>query len=155
MSCAVRRALHIAWTGAGPREGSGGAPGVAMELLDGLAALGHRIDCFLPGTDRQIPARLDSHPNLRFVWGNSDWRWNRWYSRTRLTAIATGLVARSVGSLRLRRELRRGHARDPYDLFFQFSNIESLAVPRTVVRRAPFVIFPSAHMAGELRWLFA
>ena len=47
------RRLHIAWIGAMPGRGdSGGVPGVATELLHGLSALGHRIDCFFPGAKR-------------------------------------------------------------------------------------------------------
>ncbi len=55
------RSLRIAWLGAGPLEQeSGGVPGVATELLHGLAKLGHRVDCFLPGVEREVPP--DSTP---------------------------------------------------------------------------------------------
>jgi glycosyltransferase involved in cell wall biosynthesis len=150
------KTLHIAWIGAGPGEQeSGGAPGVATELLDGLANLGHRIDCFFPGKERAISARLAAAENLTFIWGTSGWRWNRWYSKTRLTAFASGLVARGFASLRLRRAIARRHRHDPYDVLFQFSNIESLAAPSRLRRTVPVVIMPSTHMAGELRWLLA
>jgi glycosyltransferase involved in cell wall biosynthesis len=152
----MTRGLHIAWTGAGPpRRESGGAPGVATELLDGLARLGHRIDCFLPGMERELPARLVASQNLAFVWGTSGWKWNRWYSRTKLATFASGLLARGFASLRLRREITRRHREEPYDLVLQFSNIESLAVPRGLASNVPVVLFPSTHMAGELRWVLA
>ena len=53
------RSLRIAWLGVGPaaRE-SGGVPGVAAELLHGLAGLGHRIDCFSSGSAHELPPRL-------------------------------------------------------------------------------------------------
>ena len=123
--------LHIAWLGTAPpldRE-TGGVPGVAAELLDGLAALGHRIDCFVPGAERTVLPRLAEIENLTFVWGTSDWRWNRWYSRTKITAFASGLFARAYASLRLRREVAARHAQDPYDVIYQFSNIETLSMP--------------------------
>jgi glycosyltransferase involved in cell wall biosynthesis len=148
--------LHIAWTGAGPPTGeSGGVPGAALEILAGLASLGHRIDCFAPGAERALPEELAASPNLTFVWGTGGWRWNRWYSKTKLAAFASGLVARGVASLRQRGEIARRHREDPYDLLLQFSDIEGLAVPRSVRRKVPLVLHPSTHMAGEVRWVIA
>jgi glycosyltransferase involved in cell wall biosynthesis len=146
--------LRIAWLGGGPLE-TGGAPGVVTELLDGLARRGHRIDCFFPGAGRKLPARLAAHDNLTFIWGTSDWRWNRWYSRTKIAAFASGLLSRAVGQLRLRREIARRHRREPYDLIYQNQTIESLGVPASVTRTVPLVIRPDSHQAGELRWLLA
>ena len=75
-------ALHIAWLGAGPNaKETGGVPGVAAELLAGFAALGHRVDCFLPVSGGELPPRLEAEPNLRFVRGTIEWRYSRWYSR--------------------------------------------------------------------------
>jgi glycosyltransferase involved in cell wall biosynthesis len=150
------RSLRIAWLGVGPagRE-SGGVPGVATELLHGLAALGHRIDCFTASPEHPLPPRLQGDDNLTFIWGPSGWRWDRWYSRAKITAFASGLVARSLGSLRMRHELADRHRREPYDLIYQFSNIESFAVPSRVAREVPLVIHPETHAAGELRFLIA
>jgi len=150
------RPLRIAWLGAGPsaRE-SGGVPGVAAELLHGLASLGHQIDCFSPGAGHSLPARLQTDERLTFIWGTSSWRWGRWYSRTRTGAFASGLLSRGVGSLRLRRELARRHRQAPYDVIYQFSNIETLAVPARVSRQVPLVVHPETHSAGELRFLIS
>jgi glycosyltransferase involved in cell wall biosynthesis len=148
--------LHIAWLGARPgRDESGGVPGVATELLDGLAALGHRIDCFFPGAVHELPARLSANDRLTFVWGTSGWRWRAWYNRTRVGAAVTGLASRAVASLRLRRQLARRHRADPYDLIYQFSSIESLGVPARLRRGVPLVIHPETHSAGELRALLS
>jgi glycosyltransferase involved in cell wall biosynthesis len=150
------RSLRIAWLGAGPlQEESGGVPGVATELLHGLAARGHRIDCFLPGAERQLPARLAAQQNLTFVWGTSQWRWNSWYSRTQVARFVSGLLARSFASLRVRQEVARRHAQEPYDLVFQFSSIETLAMPAGMRGRVPLAIQPETHMAGELKALIA
>ncbi len=143
--------LRIAWLGGAPLE-SGGAPGVVTELLDGLARRGHQIDCFFPGAGRNLPPRLAAHENLSFIWGTSDWRWNRWYSRNKLAAFASGLLSRALGSLRLRQEIARRHSEQPYDLIYQNQTIESLGVPSKVVRSVPLVVRPDSHMAGELRW---
>jgi glycosyltransferase involved in cell wall biosynthesis len=148
------RALRIAWVGPGPFEG-GGVGGVATELLDGLGRLGVRIDCFLPGKPRPLPPRLTENANLTFIWGTNAWEWGRWYSRTKVTAFTSGLVARVVALLRLRREITRRHGIAPYHLVYQFSTIESLAVPRALARTLPLVIQPETHAAGELRSLIA
>ncbi len=144
--------LRIAWLGGAPLE-SGGAPGVVTELLDGLARRGHQIDCFFPGAGRENPERLTAHENLTFIWGSAEWRWNRWYSRTKIGAFASGLLTRALASLRLRREIVRRHAQQPYDLIYQNQTIESLGVPASVVRSVPLVVRPDSHQAGELRWL--
>src|ERR1700757_3934569 len=96
------RSLHIAWLGSTPLE-TGGAPGVAAELLEGLADLGPRIHCFLPGPGRGPPERLSEHANLECVWGKTFWRYNRWYSRTQITTFVTGLFSRALANVRLRR----------------------------------------------------
>lgn len=150
------RPLRIAVLGAGPgRDESGGAPGVSTELLYGIAALGHRVDCYLPGAQRALPDRLLNSANLSFVWGSSRWRWNRWYSRGRLAAFVSGLIARALASLRLRREIVARHGRAPYDVLLQIGNIESLAVPAGPLRKVPLVLRPDTHMAGALKGLLA
>jgi glycosyltransferase involved in cell wall biosynthesis len=151
---AERKRLHIAWLGSAPIEG-GSAGGAGTELLDGLAALGHRIDCFFPSQPREVPARLAKYDNLTINWGTSGWRWDRWYSRTKPGAFVTGLLARAMASLKLQREVLRSHERDPYDLFFQNQSIEALGVPSSVARTVPLVMCPQTEMAAELRCLLA
>jgi glycosyltransferase involved in cell wall biosynthesis len=151
---AERRRLHIAWLGSAPIEG-GSAGGAGTELLDGLSALGHRIDCFFPSQPREVPARLAKYDNLTITWGTSGWRWDRWYSRTKLGAFVTGLFARAIASVRLQHEVLRSHEREPYDLFFQNQSIEGLGVPSSLARTVPLVMCPQTEMAGELRCLIA
>ena len=148
------KSLRIAWLGPVP-GGDVGVAGVNAELLQGLAALGHCIDCFFPSAGHPLPAHLAEDDRLEFIWGTSRWRWDRWYSSTKIAAFATGLFSRGLASVRLRREIARRHAREPYDLIFQISSIESLAVPPRVARAIPLVIRPDTHMAGELRWLIS
>ncbi len=150
------RSLRIAWLGVGPsaRE-SGGVPGVATELLHGLAGLGHRIDCFSASPEHALPPRLANVKNLVFIWGGSGWRWDRWYSRSKIAAFGTGLLARGLSALRLRHEVARRHREEPYDVVYQFSSIETLGLPPSVARRVPLVIHPETHSAGELGFLIA
>ncbi len=150
------RPLHIAWLGAGPNaKETGGVPGVATELLRGLAARGHRIDCFFPGTGHPMPERLLGQENLTFIWGTNEWRWDRWYSRTRIGVFVSGLYTRAVASLRLRQKVIDRHRQDPYDVVYQFSNIEALAMPSSLRRTVPLVIHPETHIAGELRFFIS
>jgi glycosyltransferase involved in cell wall biosynthesis len=146
--------LRIAWLGPAPGE-DGGVPAVATELLHGLARLGHRIDCFFPAAGREPPAILAGDENIVFVWGTSEWQWDRWYSRAKIGAFMSGLLARGYASVRLRKEIARRHKQEPYDLIYQFSNIETLAVPPSVARAVPLVIHPETHVAGELRFLIS
>jgi glycosyltransferase involved in cell wall biosynthesis len=148
------RPLRIAWLGPGPGE-DGGVSGVVTDLLAGLVRQGHRIDCFLPGQKRALSPRLTNEANLTFIWGTNTWQWDRWYSRTKVAAFASGLVARALAAVRLRQEISRRHRREPYDVVYQFSTIESLAVPSRVTRTVPLVIHPETHIAGELRFLLA
>lgn len=148
------RSLRIAWLGPGPSD-DGGVGGVLSDLLSGLVARGHRIDVFLPGRKRTLPARVTDVEGLDFVWGNLAWQWDRWYSRTRVGAFATGLFARSATALRMRRRLVERHRSDPYDVVYQFSTIENLAVSARLVRSIPLVIHPETHVAGELRYLIS
>jgi glycosyltransferase involved in cell wall biosynthesis len=144
--------LRIAWLGGAPEE-TGSAAGVVTDLLDGLARRGHEIDCFFPAAARPVPSRLLEHENITFIWGTSEWRWNRWYSRTQIAAFASGLLSRAIASIRLRREILRRHHQRPYDLIYQNQTIESLGVPSRLTRSIPLVIRPDSHTAGELRWL--
>jgi glycosyltransferase involved in cell wall biosynthesis len=148
------RSFHIAWLGPAPGE-DGGVAGVATELLAGLAARGHRIDAFFPSAGQPIPTRLRDEERVTFVWGTSEWRWDRWYSRTRIAAFLSGMVARGSASVRLRRRIMERHREDPFDVIYQFSSIESFATPPRLRRSVPLVIHPETHAAGELRALLS
>ncbi len=150
-----RRSLHIAWIGFAPAEEVGGVPGIATDLLHGLATLGHRIDCFFPANEHELPARITGVENLTFVWGTSTWQWNRWYSRTRIAAFVSSLIARGVASWRLRSEVSRRHTADPYDVFYQFSNVENLSIPRSLRDSVPLVAHPGQSSADALRFLIS
>ncbi len=69
--------------------------------------------------------------------------------------FVSGLFSRAVASLRVQREVLRHHRREPYDVVYQFSNIETLAMPSRMRRTVPLAIQPETHMAGELKALLA
>jgi len=159
--------LRIAWLGPAP-GGDAGVRAVATELLHGLAARGHTIDCFLPAAKGQSPAQIAGDERVTFgegklafgervtfVWGTANWQWGRWYSRGKVLAFASGMLARGLALFRLRREITKRHRKQPYDLIYQFSSVETLGVPAGVARSVPLVIHPETHIAGELRWLIA
>jgi glycosyltransferase involved in cell wall biosynthesis len=151
---AAGKRLRIAWLGGTPLD-TGGVPGVVAELLEGLTALGHEIDCFFPGSGGRVPARLRERERLTFIWGMTGWSWNRWYSRSGMTATISGQIARIHGALRLRGEIVRRHRARPYDVIYQISTIEAPGAPARLARSVPLVICPQTHMAGELRCLIA
>jgi glycosyltransferase involved in cell wall biosynthesis len=72
-----------------------------------------------------------------------------------MVTFVAGLGHRAIAFGRLRRAVTRHHAADPYDVVYQFSNIETFGVPFGLARSVPLVIHPETHMAGELRWLLA
>jgi glycosyltransferase involved in cell wall biosynthesis len=147
------RPLHIAWIGFAPAEETGGVPGIATDLLHGLAARGHRIDCYFPARERELPAHITGIENLNFVWGDASWEWGRWYSRGRVSSFLSSQLARGLASYRLRGEVLRRHGRDRYDVFYQFSNVENLSIPRRLRRTVPLVAHPGQSSADALRFL--
>ena len=149
----VARPLHIAWVGFAPAEEVGGVPGIATDLLHGLAHQGHRIDCIFPGSEHPVLPRIADAPNVDFVWGNSRWLPGRWYSRGRLRTFFSMQLAVTVASLRLRSVLVQRHRSDPYDVLYQFSNTENRAVPRSLRKRVPVVAHPGQSSADALRFL--
>jgi glycosyltransferase involved in cell wall biosynthesis len=153
VSAKAARPLRIAWLG--PYPGDSGVTGVATELLAGLASRGHTIDYFARASEKPVPPRLAELDSLTFVWGTLSWQWNRWYSRGRLPAFITGLIAQGLATVRLRRAIARRHRLEPYDIIYQFSSIETLAVSARVAREIPLVIHPETHIAGELRFFIA
>jgi glycosyltransferase involved in cell wall biosynthesis len=148
-----RKSLHIAWV-AYPPSDAGGLPGVARELLEGLVGLGHRIDSFRPSQHQELPRRLAEADNFTTIWGTSGWKWNRWYSRKRVTADLSGRLTREFASWRLRKELVRRHRHDHYDLIYDGGYMNAV-VPARLMRTVPLVSHPQTDYAGELRSLIA
>ncbi len=150
-----RPGLRIAYVGPVPNPSAGGAPGVAGLLLKELASRGASIDCFV-ATSREIRRRRAS------------WRRRRasssWCARpgsgssggTRAsgsTKMATYQASAALARRRLATTLAARHRAVPYDVIYQFSNVEAFGVPRARAQMPPVVLHPSVHAAGELRWM--
>ncbi|HUD70031.1 MAG TPA: glycosyltransferase [Acidimicrobiales bacterium] len=149
-----RPALRIAYVGPVPNPRTGGAPGVAGLLLEALAARGSSIDCYV-ATSRETegPGELGGVPGIEVVAAHSRFGFERWYSRDRLTKMASHQVAAALARRRLAATLAARHRAVPYDVIYQCSNLESFGVPGARQGRPPLVVHPSVHAAGELRWM--
>jgi glycosyltransferase involved in cell wall biosynthesis len=143
--------MRVAWIGPAPTEGHGAAY-VATHLLRGLAREGVELDCFVAAREQDLPESLVSEPGLRFFCQELSWESDRWYSRTPLAKFVGGQLARAVAQGRLASLAARRHAERPYDLLYQFSQIELGWVRRLRRRLPPIVLHPGVHAAGELRW---
>ena len=135
-----------------PTEGHGVAY-AATQMLRGLAAAGVELDCFVAASPEDVPMSLRSESRMRFHCEPVRWEWERWYSRDPLSAFVTGQTARMRAQGRLARVLERLHATRPYDLVYQYSQIELGALRGLRARLPPVVLHPEVHAAGELRWL--
>ncbi|GMA61173.1 hypothetical protein [Alicyclobacillus fastidiosus] len=127
--------MRIAWIGPMPNE-TGGATGVATQLLLELANYDIEIDCFFPGSPSALPASLTDLSNVHFYFQASSWEWDRWYSRNGLMCFITGQIANYRSEDRLAKRLLALHEERPYDLVYQFSHIE-LSILRKFIKQLP------------------
>lgn len=142
--------LKVAWIGATPEPGAGVA-GCAWLILQGLSDLGCQVDCFVSGADGRTSAEV--LPGVRMIGFDTGWRYDRWYSRHRVTKTLTGLASRAWGRRHEVSLLLEQQPHVDYDVIYQFSTIEVFGLRRHIGRLAPVVIHPGTHMAGELRWV--
>jgi glycosyltransferase involved in cell wall biosynthesis len=137
-----------------PNPAAGGAPGVAGLLLAELARSGSSIDCYVAlNRESDGPGALAEVPGIQVVAAHSSFGFERWYSRDRLTKMASHQLASAIARRRLAATLAARHGAVPYDVIYQCSNIESFGVPARRKGRPPLVVHPSVHAAGELRWM--
>jgi glycosyltransferase involved in cell wall biosynthesis len=143
--------MRIAWLGPEPSL-AGGVPYAATQILLGLAAAGVDVDAYIATVTAPYGSCFDDTPRLRVYAQPTGWGWGRWYSRQPLFATATSLAARVRAQQRLARVLAAEHARDPYDLIYQFSQFETPWLRGREGEFPPVVVHPEVHSAGELRW---
>ena len=149
-----RPELRVAYVGPVPNPSAGGAPGVAGLLLEALARRGSSIDCYVAmSRETDGPGELSGTPGIEIVAAHSRFGFEHWYSRDRLTKMASHQVASALARRRLAATLAARHRAVPYDVIYQCSNIESFGVPSARRGRPPLVLHPSVHAAGELRWM--
>jgi glycosyltransferase involved in cell wall biosynthesis len=149
-----RPGLRIAYVGPVPSPSAEGAPGVAGLLLAELARRGASIDCFVATSrESEDAAALVALEGIEVVAASSRFGFERWYSRHRLTKMASYQLAGALARRRLAATLAARHHAVPYDVVYQFSTIESFGVPSRRAGLPPLVLHPSVHAAGELRWM--
>jgi glycosyltransferase involved in cell wall biosynthesis len=125
---------------------------MAFQVLVGLAAAGAQIDAYIATNAPLAVADELTAAGISVLEQRSGWQWNKWYSRTAVLALATGQAARLNMQRALAARLRANHVAEPYDVVYQFSQIESPWTRRTARVMPPLVIHPEVHAAGELRW---
>ena len=143
---------RIAYVGPSPNPAAGGAPGVAGLLVPELLAAGHSVDVYVVASrEDDDPCALGAQEGLNYIIERSSFRFERWYSRHRLTKMMSSQLFAAQGRRRLGRRLRAMHRATPYDFVYQFSAMESIGIPRNL--DVPIIMHPSVHAAGERRWL--
>lgn len=143
--------MRLAWIGPAPSLG-GGVAYVGTQLLTELSALGVAIDLYVPEREDALPDQIRALPGVRCIALANPWRPGAWYSRSSLSKYLTGQSTKAVMQTRLTAQIAAAHAREPYDLIYQFSQIELFAVRAFRKRLPPIVLHPEVHAAGELRW---
>jgi len=142
--------LRVAWIS--DVEPGGGVPGMATQLVTGLCEQNCELHVF-SRTPPEVIEKLFSKQMLskiRFSLSPYEWKWGRWYSRDRRIAFVASFVKRIRAGQRLISDLLDEHAKCPFDVVVQFSQIELFGL-RKHAARLPLVIFPCVHAKGELR----
>lgn len=122
-------------------------------LLRALCDAGHEVDAYLGSSADGVPEHLHTLARLRFHELENSWEFDRWYSRTDVAAHLSGSIVRAYGMLQLGRRIAAAHRTTPYDLIYQFSTPELIALRGAGVGNLPpIVLHPEVHAAGELRW---
>jgi glycosyltransferase involved in cell wall biosynthesis len=143
--------VRIAWMGPGPDIERGGVPSLAAHTLLGLAESGAEIEAFVDSPRTEFLAALAERPNVRISGLTSRWRYDRWYSSTKSSALLTGTAARVHLGARIAERLAERHAARPFDVAYRLSQIELLALRKHRRRLPPIVLHPEVHAHGELR----
>jgi glycosyltransferase involved in cell wall biosynthesis len=143
-----RKRLRIAWVS--DVGGGGGVPGMATQLVSTLSAQECDLVVF-SRTPRQEIERVFSEEVLgktSFVISTYQWEWGKWYSRDRRVAFLASFLKRIRAGRTLVSKLLADHARSPFDVVVQFSQIELFGL-RKHAARLPIVIYPCVHADGE------
>jgi glycosyltransferase involved in cell wall biosynthesis len=141
---------RIAWLGPAPRD-VGGVPAMAEQMLLGLADSGADLELFIDSERTDVLEALNERENVRVSAFSSRWRYNRWYSSSALTSLASGTAARVHVGSRLAERVVERHAVRPFDVVYRLSQIELLALRPFRARLPPIVLHPEVHAYGEFR----
>jgi glycosyltransferase involved in cell wall biosynthesis len=143
--------MRIAWIG--PLPGSeGGVPSMAAQQLIGLAAAGVEIEAFVGTAAKRFPEAVRTLPGVVAHAHTTRWRYDRWYSNTDTTKQLSGAAVRAAQLRRIGTNVIVRHEDEGFDLVYQFSMPEFVAMYGRRRRLPPLVVHPEVHAAGELRW---
>jgi glycosyltransferase involved in cell wall biosynthesis len=140
--------FRIAWIG--DVGGGGGVPGMATQLVAGLSALDCQLVVFSRIPLKEIE-KLFSEAVLektRFIACPYSWEWGKWYSRDRRVAFVASFIKRLRAGKTLVSQLLAEHAKEPFNVVVQFSQIELFGL-RKYAAQLPIVIYPCVHADGE------
>jgi glycosyltransferase involved in cell wall biosynthesis len=143
--------MRVAWQGPLGAE-HGGVEYAGLQLVQGLRSRGVEVDCYLAAPASEIPPELREDRGIGVIHRSPRWAWDRWYSRNPMSAFVTGQLARGVAQRKLTKLVAEEHARRPYDVLYQFSQIELFGIRRLRSALPPIILHPEVHAAGELRW---
>lgn len=123
---------------------------MACQTLLGLADLDLDLELFVDSGRMPVLDALAARPNVRVNAFSSRWSYERWYSSTSVTALASGTAARVHVGARLAQRLAERHSEQPFDVVYRLSQIELLALRALRDRLPPIVLHPEVHARGEL-----
>jgi len=149
----ARQLMRIAWGGPPPIE-SGGLHTAAVQLLGGLVRQGASVDCYVAAAPDQLVPELRGETGVELIACPIPTAGDRWYRYAPASVLVAQQAARAIAQRRLFVELLRRHRERPYDVYYQFSQLEVIA-SRSVLRQLPPVaLHPQVHALGERRWLW-
>ncbi len=139
---------RIAWLGPAPKE-IGGVPAMAGQIVLGLAEAGAEVEMFLEGSSDGRGGPAFAHPGVAAHFADTSWEFDRWYSSTNFTKLATGTGARVLSQRRLVETLVARHRGRPFDVLYRFSQLELFRLRGNLDRLPPLVVHPEVHAQGE------
>jgi glycosyltransferase involved in cell wall biosynthesis len=138
--------------GPAPTDG-GGVTYMSTQVLRSLPSLDVEVEAFFTGPREDVPSSLAAVTGLSCHPIDSGWRYDRWYSSTELTKLLSGMGTRAAVQGVLAQRLAARHREVPFDVVYQFSQLELLGLAAVRRRLPPIVVHPEVHAQGELRWL--
>lgn len=143
--------MRVAWIGPTPTR-MGGVSFAGGQLVRSLSRRGMELDCHVVRFPGELEPDVAPEPGLSFVEEAASWDWDAWYARHPLSRFVLGQAARARAQATLVTRLLKAHRERPYDLVYQFSQLELFALRRHAASLPPIVVHPEVHAAGELRW---
>jgi glycosyltransferase involved in cell wall biosynthesis len=124
---------------------------MGLLMLRELLRQGVEVDLYTPRHSFE-GSPIEPTPGLRIIERKAGWKWDRWYSRTKVGAMFTGTLSRSISHVILDARLLAEHRRRPYDAVYQLSTTELFLLGSMRRWAPPIVVHPCTHAAGELYW---